>query len=90
MGSSSFSYHEHMEAITLAEKYRNVYVDTAIVLIQDILLEAVKRCGPEKIIFGTDAPAWHPGPDVFRIRLLHLKKKDEDKILGGNIIKLLA
>ena len=47
------------EAIILAEKYTNVYLDTSWVE-PDKIIEALRRVGPAKILYGTDAPLGGP------------------------------
>jgi hypothetical protein len=67
----------------------NVYADTSGVRRFDYLVEAVRRAGSKKLLFGSDGPWLHPGLELYKIRLLHLSPAAEANILGHNAIRLL-
>src|SRR5262249_49711736 len=64
--------------------------DTSGVRRFDYLVEAVKRAGSRKLIFGSDGPWLHPGLELHKIRLLGLPHDQEARILGGNALRLLS
>ena len=70
-------------------RYPNVYTDTAGVRRFDYIVQAVKRAGPHKILFGSDGPWLHPGVEIHKIRLLGLPPEKEALILGGNVLRLM-
>lgn len=74
--------------ITLAEELPHVYLDTPFAMVHVMLRRAAERI-PDKLLFGTDAPAIHPAVELAKLRSLNLPKGVEDKILGGNISRLL-
>ena len=55
----------------------------------DYLVEAVRRAGARKLLFGSDGPWLHPGLELAKIRLLGLPAGQEALILGGNALRLL-
>ena len=57
-------------------------------MVHVMLRRAAERI-PDKLLFGTDAPAIHPAVELAKIRALNLPKEVEGKILGGNISRLL-
>ncbi|HEX6639470.1 MAG TPA: amidohydrolase family protein [Thermoanaerobaculia bacterium] len=76
--------------IDLLVRHPNVYTDTSSVQRFDLLVEAVRRAGAQKILFGSDGPWFHPGLELHKIRLLGLEPRDEAKILGGNLLRLIS
>lgn len=75
--------------LDMLERHPNVYTDTSSVQRFDLLVEAVRRAGAHKILFGSDGPWFHPGLELHKIRLLGLPARDEAKILGGNLLRLI-
>lgn len=67
----------------------NLFADTSGVRYFDLLVEAVRRAGAHKVIFGSDGPFLHPGVELAKIHALHLAPDDEAKVLGGNICRLV-
>jgi uncharacterized protein len=68
----------------------NVFTDTSGVRRFDVLVEAVRRAGPSKILFGTDGPWLHPGVELAKIRALRLPWQEERLITSGNALRLLC
>lgn len=56
----------------------------------DLLAQVVERCGPHKLLFGSDGPWLHPGVELAKIPALGLPPEDERLILGGNFLRLTA
>jgi uncharacterized protein len=71
----------------LAE-HPNVFTDTSGVRRFDLLVRAVRRAGPHKVLFGTDGPWLHPGVELAKVRLLGLPPAAEALVLGGNFLRL--
>lgn len=67
----------------------NVYADTAGVRRFDYLVQAVKRAGAHKLIFGSDGPWLHPGIELAKIRALGLPAAEEQLVLSGNVLRLI-
>jgi len=79
-----------LSAFYLAKKYKNVYLDTAAASwVQHILEQAVEEVGADKILFGTDAPWFYPSIMRACISDLEISEADRQKILGGNIARIL-
>jgi hypothetical protein len=55
----------------------------------DYLVQALRRAGPRKLLFGSDGPWIHPGLELHKIRLLGLPAEQERLVLGGNVLRLL-
>jgi predicted TIM-barrel fold metal-dependent hydrolase len=67
----------------------NVYADTGGTRRFDYILQAVRRAGPRKVLFGSDGPWLHPGVELAKIRYLGLSPADFALVAGGNAMRLL-
>ena len=64
--------------------------DTAGVRRFDYIVQAIRRAGARKLIFGSDGPWLHPEVELHKIRVLGLRREEEAMILGGNIQRLIC
>jgi uncharacterized protein len=89
LGSFADDWRAHQRVIDQLVRFPNVYTDTSAVRRFDYVVEAVKRAGARKVLFGSDGPWLHPGLELHKIRLLGLSPDQEALILGGNALRLL-
>ncbi|MBV8834265.1 MAG: amidohydrolase family protein [Acidobacteriaceae bacterium] len=89
LGSFGDDWRAHQRVVDQLVHYPNVYADTSSVRRFDYIVQAVKRAGPHKLLFGSDGPWLHPGVEIQKIRLLGLPRHEESLILGGNIERLM-
>jgi len=89
LGSFADDWRAHLRIIDQIARYPNLYTDTSAVRRFDYLVQAVKRGGAQKVLFGTDGPWLHPGLELHKIRLLGLPTAEEALILGENLLRLL-
>jgi predicted TIM-barrel fold metal-dependent hydrolase len=89
LGSFRDDWRAHQQVVDQIARFPNVFTDTSGVRRFDYILEAIKRAGPHKVLFGSDGPWLHPGLELYKIRLLHLPPEQEALILGGNVLRLL-
>jgi len=68
----------------------HVYLETSSVLLFGKIEKAVGAIGSERVLFGTDGPPIHPGPEIEKIRILHIAEEDKANILGRNAARLFA
>jgi uncharacterized protein len=90
LGSFTDDWRAHQQVIDQLVRHPNVYCDTSGVRRFDYLVQAVRRAGAYKIIYGSDGPWLHPGVEIEKVRLLSLSEPDEMLILGGNAVRLLS
>jgi uncharacterized protein len=89
------NFHDPNTALDLCEEYRNLYVDTSWQP-AEVIGEAVRRIGADRVLFGTDWPLIGNNILVGRRRIedaIHAGWLNEDQsklILGGNAVKLLG
>jgi predicted TIM-barrel fold metal-dependent hydrolase len=89
LGSFADDWRAHQRVIDQLVRYPNVHADTSGIRRFDYIVEAIKRAGARKILFGSDGPWLHPGLELYKIRLLNLPTTQERLVLGGNLIRLL-
>ena len=90
LGSFSDDWRAHRSLIDQLVRHPNVYTDTSGVRRFDLLVEAVRRAGPAKVLFGTDGPWLHPGVELVKVRALGLAPADEQLVTGGNLLRLIS
>lgn len=89
LGRYASSWWVHIEAIDLAKRYANVYLDTAALTEPKYLAQATQELPIEKILFGSCGPHLDTRIAVEAVRLLHLPPAHHAKVMGGNILRLL-
>jgi len=90
LGSFADDWRAQLALIDHLVRHPNVYADTSAVRRFDLLEQALRRAGPDKILFGSDGPWLHPGVELAKVRLLGLPPADERKVLGDNFLRLVA
>jgi len=89
LGSFADDWRAHQQVIDQLVRWPNVHADTSGVRRFDYLVQAVRRAGAHKLLFGSDGPWLHPGLELHKIRLLGLPEREQALILGGNAIRLI-
>jgi hypothetical protein len=89
LGSYTDDWKAHQQVIYQIARYPNVYADTSAVRQFDYLVQAIRRGGPHKLLFGSDGPWTHPGLELQKIKFLGLPQDQEELVLGRNVIRLL-
>jgi uncharacterized protein len=90
LGSFADDWRAHERVIEQMARYPNVYSDTSGVRRFDYLVQAIRRAGPRKLVFGSDGPWLHPALELHKIRLLGLPRTEEALVLGGNAHRLIS
>ena len=89
LGGFSDDWMTHLQVIDQLCRFPNVYADTSGVRYWELLVRAVERAGPHKLLFGSDGPLLHPALELYKITLLRLPPAQRALITGGNIVRLL-
>jgi uncharacterized protein len=89
LGSFADDFRAMQQVVDQLVRHPNVYADTSGVRRFDYIVQAVRRAGPRKLLFGSDGPWLHPGVEITKIRLLGLGPWEEAMVLGGNALRLL-
>lgn len=90
-GGQPFAHGDWNRAIMAAQRFPNLYLDTASSAIDTGFVETcVATLGAKKILFGTDTPLLDPWPQLVKIRETRLSDEDRQMIMGGNILRLMG
>lgn len=90
LGSFADDWRAHVSLIDQLVRHPNIFTDTAGVRRFDYLVDAIRRAGSGKVLYGTDGPWIHPGLELAKIRLLGLSPADEDLVLSCNFLRLTS
>ncbi len=89
LGSFADDWRAHLRVIDQITRFPNVYTDTSGVRRFDYLIQAIRRGGANKVLFGSDGPWLHPNLELHKIRLLKLTPQQESLVLGKNLLGLI-
>jgi predicted TIM-barrel fold metal-dependent hydrolase len=90
LGSFSDDWRAQVSLVDHLTRHSNMHTDTSGVRRFDILMDALKRAGPEKILFGSDGPYLHPGAELAKVKLMGLNRLDAGRVMGGNILRIMG
>ena len=90
LGSFMDDWRAQIALLDSLERLPNIYTDSSGVRRFDLLRDAVRRAGPEKVLFGSDGPWLHPGVELHKIRMLDLPPSGARLVLGENLLRLTA
>ena len=90
LGSFADDWRAQLALIDHLERHPNIYTDTAGVRRFDILVQAVRRAGAHKVLFGSDGPWLHPAVELAKVKALQLPSYEEGLILGQNFLRLTS
>jgi len=82
-------FFHNRDAINVAKRFPNVYVDTCEIPYPSVIRQAVEILGAEKVLFGTDSPGDVALLEIEKVKMANLKPEDEEKIFWKNISKIL-
>ena len=89
LGSFADDWRAQLALIDHLVRHPNVYADTSGVRRFDLLEQAVRRAGANKILFGSDGPWLHPAVELAKVKALRLSAGEEQLILGRNFLRLI-
>jgi len=78
-------------ALLEAEDNSNIYLGATIAAVEpSFVVNAIKRVGAERVIFGSNAPNVYPDLAAESLRRAKLGAETEALVLGGNLSRLLG
>ncbi len=75
--------------ISAAKELPNLFLETSIVSSPKIIELAVRKCGSEKILFGSDFPYSDQELELEKVLRADINEEDRKNILGRNAVMLL-
>lgn len=88
MGHMGGFYHTD-DAINIAEKFENIYLDTSAMPYPKVIKQAVDKIGADRVIFGSDGPGCNPALEIKKIEMACLSENQLSKVMGENILSIL-
>lgn len=77
-------------AIRIAKRLRNVILGTTGMVFHSNIRQAVREVGADRVVFGSDAPMVHPGPEILRVQAAGLTPDEEWMVLRDNMLRLIT
>lgn len=90
LGSFAGDWGSQVAIIDKLKNYPNLFVDSSGVQYFDLLVDVIRRGGPDRLIFGTDGPFLHPGLELAKIKLLGLVPEHFALVTSGTILRILG
>ncbi|MDB5076274.1 MAG: hypothetical protein JWO42_2453 [Chloroflexi bacterium] len=83
-------YYHVDDAIAVARRYSNIYLETSAMPYPERIKEAVEAIGAERVLFGSDGPGCNPWLELQKVRQAGLTVEQETLVCGENLRQLLA
>jgi predicted TIM-barrel fold metal-dependent hydrolase len=77
-------------ALVVAERRKNVLVDTSEIPFPEMVRKAVERLGPEKVLWGTDAPCCDIRHEIRKVELAGLTETQQQLLFSENYARLMG
>jgi hypothetical protein len=88
LGSFADDWKAQRTFLDVFQRRANVFTDTSGVRRFDLLVEALERGGPHKVLFGSDGPWLHPSVELEKIRVMNLTPAARRSVVFGNAVRL--
>jgi predicted TIM-barrel fold metal-dependent hydrolase len=75
-------------AIDIAARRPHVFLETSGMPMHTKIREAVDRVGPDRVLYGSDAPFHHPSVELEKVRVSGLPPDLVERVLGANAVRL--
>jgi hypothetical protein len=90
LGSFMDDWRAQVAFLDPLSRHPNIHTDSSGVRRFDLLVDALRRAGPEKLLFGSDGPWLHPGLELHKIRLLGMTPAAARLVCAQNLLRLTA
>ena len=76
------------EAIEVADRRPNVYLETSAMPRPSFIRCAIDRLGPPRVLFASDGPGCNPRLEVYKVERAGVDKRERELIFSGNVRRL--
>jgi predicted TIM-barrel fold metal-dependent hydrolase len=90
LGSFAGDWGSQVAIIDKLKTYPNLFVDSSGVQYFDLLVDVIRKGGPDRLVFGTDGPFLHPAVELEKIKQLRLVPEHFALVTSGTILRLLG
>lgn len=87
---SEVRYEENRHLYPLLERFDNLFIDISWYPVHCGIETICKRFGARRLLFGTKAPTFTPGPALAMINYADISEEEKGQIAAENLIGLLA
>ena len=77
-------------SLKMARRYANLYLEMSGMPMQSKIKEAYDTVGPNRIMFGTDAPFHHPSIEIQQVLVSGLDEQAQQAVFYDNAAKLMG
>ncbi|MDP7422687.1 MAG: amidohydrolase family protein [bacterium] len=77
------------DAEQLFRDHERLYLETSGIYRSDFIEDMVRKIGPERVLFGSNAPIYSLPFELRRIETLQIADSEKDLLLAGNAYRLL-
>ena len=90
-GGQPYAHGDWNRAIMVAQKFPNLYLDTACSTVDSsFVATCIREVGANRIIFGTDIPLLDPWPQLAKAKAADVTAEERALYMGGNILRLMG
>ncbi len=82
-------YFHWKDAIRVAERYPNIFLDTSALPYPQVIEEAVERIGASRVLYASDGPGCDPRIEVHKVKMAGLAPEDEEAVFHRSIQTIL-
>jgi predicted TIM-barrel fold metal-dependent hydrolase len=82
-------YFHWRDAIRVAQRHKNIVLDTSALPYPQAIREAVERIGSSRVLYASDGPGCDPRIEVHKVRLANLTPEEEDAVFHRSIEAIL-
>jgi len=90
LGSFADDWKPQRNFLDILARFPNVFTDTSGVRRFDLIVDAVARAGPHKVLFGSDGPWLHPGVELAKVRELRMRPWAQRLVEYGNAARVFS